>query len=420
MKLVFVNATHPEIPHVSGMRVPYLGRELSRRGHQVLLITPTLSGDDRASLESQQLEESIARHDWSVPLLVAVPPRRDAALRAVRTGVLPVAARRVVTFYYQLVHLGVFDDFVSAFDPYLDPISASWVPDLVWSTFGDTSCLKLAQRVARRSGAPWVIDFKDSWREFVHPWLRRYLAARFRDASAGTANAEFTWSAASPWFGSLDVSLIYSGVADAFFSSDPVGGSEPAKELVLIGGIYDESRLREFLAALQAWLDTSPPSGAERMRLTYLGTDAAKVRRVVDDVQLSCEVDVQAFVDLAEMARRCRGALACCYIKSDWTFHHKLLELLVSGRPVICYPAESEESLRLSRSFRAPLLSCASAGALQEAFSRAWQLRGQPRAVSQREPWSWGFRAGELEAVFEAILARRHSRDETGRPRSGW
>jgi glycosyltransferase involved in cell wall biosynthesis len=418
VKLVFANALHPDVAHVAGMRVPYLGREMSRRGHQVLLLTSTLAESDRASLQPQQLREAIARHDWSQPLHLAVPPRPDAALRAVRDGSLPAPARRVVTLYYQLRHLGVFEDWVAGCEPYAAALAAAWDPDLVWGTFGSTGTLKVAQRIARRSRVPWVIDFKDSWSYFLHPWLRSYVAWRFRDASAATANAEFTRSIARRWFDPLETTVIYSGVADVFFEEEPTSGTGPANELLLVGGVYSESRLREFLTALQAWLDGSPPPVRESVRLTYFGADGARVRRVVDAMRLSCAVEVQAFVRLPEMARRCRDALACCYIKYEETFHHKLLELLVAGRPVICYPAETEESLALCRSFRTPMLSCASAGALGEAFSRAWQLRGEPRAASGRSPWTWAARAAELEAVLESVLARGRDTGE-GRRAAG-
>lgn len=406
MKLVFVNPSHPEMAHVSSMRLPLLARELARRGHQVLLFTSTLSEGDRASLAPRDLAPAIARHDWSLPLHVAVPPRRDAVLRAVRDGSLPAFARRAITFYYQVRHLGVFEDWASSFEPYVDALAAAWAPDAVWGTFGNTSSLKLTRRFARRCGAPWLIDFKDSWREFVHPQLRSYFAWRFRDASAATANAVFTRDVAREWFVGLETTLVYSGVVEAFFERPPGEASEPANELVLIGGIYSEQRLREFLAALQAWLVARAPSAGERVRLVYLGSDAAKVRKLVAEVDLACDVDVQSFVNVAEMARRCRRAFACCYIKSDMTFHHKLLELLVSGRPVICYPAETEESLGLSRSFRNPLLSCASAAELAEAFSTAWRMRGEPAIASERAPFSWASRAAELEAVFASAIAR--------------
>jgi glycosyltransferase involved in cell wall biosynthesis len=407
VKLVFVNVLHSDVAHVAGMRVPYLGRELSRRGHRVVLVTPTLAADEPASIPPRGLAGAIAGHDWSQPLHLAVPPRRDAALRAVRDGSLPAAARRLVTLYYQLRHLGVFEDWVSACAPYAKALATTWAPDLVWGTFGNTGSIKVAQRIARESGVPWVIDFKDSWSYFLHPWLRSYMARRFRDASAATANAEFSREVASRWFAPIDTSVIYSGVAEAFFEGETASEAGPRSELLLVGGVYSESLLREFLSALQAWLLASPTSVRESVRLTYLGADGDRVRRVVGAMRLPCALDVQAFVGIVEMARRCQRALACCYIKYHETFHHKLLELLVAGRPVICFPGETDESLALSRSFRTPLFSCASAGELHDGFSRAWQLRGEPRATSPRSPWCWASRAAELEAVFESVLAGR-------------
>ena len=408
MKLVCVNVLHPDVAHVAGMRVPYLARELARRGHQVLLITPTLTARERASVEAQDLAGAIARHDWTTPLHLTVPPRPDAMLTAVREGTLPAVARRIVTLWYQVRHLGVFEDWSSACEPYARALAAGWKPDLVWGTFGNTGCIKVAQRTARTCGVPWVIDFKDSWSYFLHPSLRSYMAWRFGDAAAATANADFSRAVAGRWFGGLETSLIYSGVADEFFAGPAGGEPSQASELVLVGGAYSESRLREFLTGLQGWLEESPPAVRQSVRLIYLGADGKRVRNVVGALRLACPVEIQAFVPLPEMARRCQAALACCYIKYEETFHHKLLELLVAGRPVVCYPAETDESLALSRAFQTPMFSCASAAALKDALSRAWELRSAPRAVSPREPWCWPARAAELEAVLASVLARRH------------
>jgi len=81
------------------------------------------------------------------------------------------------------------------------------------------------------------------------------------------------------------------------------------------------------------------------------------VRKLPEPPRLSptCEVRV-----LADMLALCRRAMVNCYLTCDQTFHHKVVELLCCGRPILCFPADQAEALTLTQRVGGDLRSCTS------------------------------------------------------------
>lgn len=407
MRLMLVNNAHPELPHVSGMRLGYFARSLARRGHQVVLLTSS-PPNGRAL---QMTERKLTRHDWSTPFLAEVARSPMWSVEAVRHNKLPSLFRRSITAWSFLAHGGVFPDWTRPSKTSATRLLREFKPELVWATFGNTSNLSLAQWIARRAGCPWVVDVKDNWTAFVPAGLRRHMAWRFRDAAGVTANARHHLDIAQSWLRVNRARVVYSGVADTFFearkASLPPGDK---REILMIGSTYYEDRLLTFMATLRNWLAGLPSEERSGIRFVYAGSDVERVRAAISRTGLECEAELCGQLPIGELARRAGASFANSYLWAPFTFHHKLLELLVAGRPVLAFPGEHAESRELAAQCTTPFFACDSPAELKSALQQAWANRGGREVNGElAPPWRWDELAEGLEAFFIELATGRET-----------
>src|SRR5947207_1450507 len=92
---------------------------------------------------------------------------------------------------------------------------------------------------------------------------------------------------------------------------------------------------------------------------------------------------------------------------SPSTFHQKLLELLVVGRPVVAFSGEHEESRSLASQCATPFSASENAQALQVALERAWADRDRSPTRKPSSPaWRWSDFAVGLEQFFLDVAGR--------------
>ena len=82
--------------------------------------------------------------------------------------------------------------------------------------------------------------------------------------------------------------------------------------------------------------------------IIYAGGDHAKVGAALQPLDGLAQVKVNSYLPLSELAALCRSASVNVYIRNPAGFHHKLLELLACGPPVVAFPGETDESRRLA------------------------------------------------------------------------
>lgn len=408
MRLVFINHAHPDTPHVSAMRMYYFAKSMVARGHQVVLVTgesPVQPGKEHGA---EQVASVIASHDWAQPLVLPVSERSAATRAAVPDADdLPSLLRKVRTAWRLLCGDGIHGQWVANARPVLDSLAREFEPDLVWATFGNTSNLQLGQWLARRSGCPWVADIKDNWCEFIPRGLRRAMAWRFRDSVGLTTNAWFHLRAAAAWGASKPARVVYSGVAEAFFQERSDARDGLHRDVLLVGSTYSEARLRELLSALKQWMDALPALDRECLRFLYAGSDVKRVGEALEAISLPCSRQVLKQLPVAELARMASGSLLNCYVASDVTFHHKLLELLVAGRPLVCYPDTHAESRRLAAQVATGFHVCGGIDALVAAFQTIWQTSTTESPACQPPAWRWDDFAIALDTFFVELIQER-------------
>ena len=215
MRAIFINACHPDTPHVCGLRARSFAEAMAARGHQIVLMTPPLEetgdGDEPASV-SGKLES----HDWRAPCRLVAPYRQGSRLPKLRRGDFPGGLRQGLIGLHYLRYGSVFEDWCAGARPFLPAIYESFRPDVVWAILGHTGCWRTGQELASLASCPWVMDVKDSWTAFIPALFRQILARRFNDTAHITALSAAHASLINRWIPGPKTSVIYSGMPSSF------------------------------------------------------------------------------------------------------------------------------------------------------------------------------------------------------------
>lgn len=403
MNLVFINHMHPVTPHVSGMRAWYFAREMAGLGHRVVQICQWREGTEPAP-EPGQLPQRLRSHDWAEPLLLAISPQPFMPLSRVRAAETAAPLRKLLVLWNYLRHSGVFTDFSEGVQPYLPVLAREFRPEATWGLFGNTDCWLIAQRLARLSGCPWVADMKDSWDVFMPKALRHVIALRFRDMSASTANAAFNARVLERWF-SPKPAVVYSGADRCFGEAVPALLGEGLVRLTLTGSIPEKQSLDAFVDGLMCWLSRRPSAGSVQMEIVYAGGDGSKAQHALARLEGMAQVTVRPYLPLPALAALCRSAAINAYIRTPRGFHHKLLELLACGQPVLAFPGETEEAQQLAADSGGELFCPASHAELATALNLLLARPLAPVPLSTgRDSFTWTAQAIRLEQVFRQAI----------------
>lgn len=409
MRAIFVNHAHPEVRHVSGTRLASFAAALAHRGHEIVLVTSTLSANNPVKTP-EQVSSEIASWSWERPYHLACSSLPNWALNAIRQSGQPALIRRAMTLTQMLVHGGVFHDWVEGTAPYWRVLTDRFRPEVVWGTFGNTSNLVLAQSLARRARVPWVMDIKDNWEAFLPSSLRAIIAWRFQDAAALTANSKYHAIIAGKWF-PHSAEIIYSGIPAELFAVLPARMGDRAFRVNVIGSIRSNLDIAAFLVGLKNWHKLLAPDQQSLVELVYVGGDEGSFKCAIAEVQWQGRLRILGYLPLQELAGVCKAAAVNCYMWSPVTFHHKLIELFAYGRPIISFPGEHEESIELARLYGGWLSPCPDGQSLERALDRIWTqsryngTRDVGAPCDNLRPLTWDVGAIQLEAFFARTLA---------------
>jgi len=342
MNILMVNPAHPATPHISAVRAWRFAQCLADFGHRVVL----LAGNQHAANPALP---SVEDHDWRQPLVMAC--HMSASRGCSR---LPSVVRKVRTAWHMLTNGGAEQEWVRAADAVAKALAPAFVPDVLWTTFGQMEAVIVTRRLARRLQKPWVLDIKDNWELYVPCGLRRLMAWRVRGFVAATSNAEHTRELGAKWL-HTDARVIYSGIEDCYFAPAHVPAVDRF-EINLVGSLYFPDLLEVLLAGIGAWYAQLTSEQRSHVSLRHIGAQGGLVREMCARIVPDLAVETPGYVAASEMARLCQQASINAYIHHSANFHHKLLELLACSRPVMAFPTESKESIGLAAAAGATLL----------------------------------------------------------------
>ena len=401
MKLLVINPTHPLTPHISAVRAWRFSVELAKRGHQVVLLC--------AALEDGQASDSteLARHDWQSPFVLACERGRTGRLDKDK---LPLVFRKALTVWRMLRRGGDVGEWADNAVQTAQQLADTFRPDVIWTTFGMMEAVIAARRIARDTPCPWVLDIKDNWALYVPPGLRRIMALRTGGWAALTVNARFTQQNTRRWQ-RKNATVVYSGVDESFFCAPADSQVQILFCINLIGGLYFSDRLQDLLAGIKQWAADLSPSERSLVRLCYLGGDSDLFAEHVAQIEPGIAVEMPGYLPVAELARHCRDAAVNAYIAHPDGFHHKLLELLSCGRPLLAFPAETEEAHELARQVEGDLRTPANAYEVAVELAKLhsqWrtQSASPARPVAASLAYSWPEQTETLEQVLQSAADR--------------
>ncbi|MDA0239276.1 MAG: glycosyltransferase [Proteobacteria bacterium] len=400
MRIVLVNHCHPDTPHVCATRMREFAHALAGLGHQVLLLTETLNPTDPGSTP-QEFQQRLIGHDFAAPLLLACPPCPNKALARLRQGTMNWLSRKVVILNGYLRHNGVFTDWREGAIPFISVIADHFSPNVTVGSFGNTDCWNIARDIARRADCPWVADIKDYWHKFIPGGLRDWLAHRFSDAAAMTSLSYSHIDEAAPWF-RMPKHSVFSGFKAEILEA--TGNDNGQFKISLTGAIYDQRALDALMSGLAQWLDSLDAGDRENLVFVYAGSDDAAVRRAAERLADKCKTEYLGFVDLQTLHQLHRDCRVNLYVNSDNCFHHKVLELLAAGRPILCYPAEMPEAMQLAATTGGTLHSCDSPAEVVSAL-QAVKTGSDARADRSRlRAYAWEAQAEKFAGILHDVV----------------
>lgn len=288
-------------------------------------------------------------------------------------------------------------------------------PEVIWSTSGPGSAHLLARWTARRTGLPWVADFRDAWstnpnvprlpgyRALVVRWERQVLADadRIVAVTPGFA-AEFSALAGRP------VERIENG----YEPEETLDGPPPrgTRLTLLYTGTLGRNRpLRALVEAVDA-LDAEGKVPRDRLRIVFAG------RGFDRRVPQGPPYEVVGFLPRADLAELRRAAHVFLLVHSPhpgFRSSHgaKLFEYLAGNRPVLAVAPRDCAAAALIRETRAGLVvphePAEIALALSDLYA-GWQIGAIPHDPDRGRIAGLSFAAhGErLARMFDELVNR--------------
>lgn len=188
-------------------------------------------------------------------------------------------------------------------------------PDVIWATGGPWSSFIVAQRASRRTGVPYVVDFRDPWTiAFGDFETRRPAWAKLADERAlsrileGARATVFLFDTVAECYwrayrGALDASKIhiipngYEGKIDEF--RPPPHGEKCA---ILYAGTSSGYRYDTLFQSLH-WLKNAQPARAQQLRLLFVGEGTEALAKEAAALRLTDIVTTANPVPHAEATR---------------------------------------------------------------------------------------------------------------------
>lgn len=228
-------------------------------------------------------------------------------------------------------------------------------PDVIWSTFPIPTAHKIGLELSKRSGLPWVADFRDSMTEENHPpdpevraRLRRLESEVVHQCSRAVFTTPGTVQMYTERYPDIDASrwtLIPNGYDEENFTQAETaigagkGSSTDRKVLVHSGILYPSERdPRDFFSALRL-LKSEGVVGATNLRIVLRATAHDDLYRpMLSDYDIDDIVELAPSIPyreaLAEMLVS-DGLLLFQATNSNHQVPAKLYEYFRAGRPIL-------------------------------------------------------------------------------------
>ncbi len=373
-RLLIVSFFYPPNPAVGGLRVAKSAQYLPEFGWH-----PTILTADTEAAARNAVHADVHATRYASPWRIL--PTRDRAgggkeavalrERAARGGWVGRAA------YSALRHL------LPMSSVRMPDATLGWVPfavaegrrlldsgdfDAIFSSAGPPSSHIVAARLQRRSGLPWIADYRDLWSD--NHWdvrigafrrLERRLERRVLRRAALITTVAPTWVRQLRELHGRDVEVLYNGFDPADYPSEP----RPPSRFVLtyVGTLIQPGQNPEPLFKALALLASRPELDLDRsgFQIRFLGTAPGAVADLAERHGVARLVRHLPAVPHRECLAQQAAATALLFLgwndpELGW-LSAKLFEYFGAGRPILAVGPPGGEASRILRECGLPDLS---------------------------------------------------------------
>ncbi|WP_240644884.1 glycosyltransferase family 4 protein [Cyclonatronum proteinivorum] len=300
--------------------------------------------------------------------------------------------------------------------------------DAIISTGPPHSMHRIAQKLAHKTGLPWLADFRDPWTgiDFYDDLLLTppadHLHHRMERAVLSKADVVTT---VSPHIsrelyrkGARRVEVIPNGYDPADFSGLEDSRKPDSNTFTLLhsGSLVPSRNPHSLWAALSRLCDTLP-GFRESLRIRLVGSVDGSVRQSVEKAGLSRQCEVVPYLPHQEALREVFSSDVLLLLinqtaNAEGFLSGKVFEYLAAGRPVLCIGPKKGDAAALLRETEAGLTHDFDDQdgifiTLKEWFA-AWQKQ-QPVTTPNLEAvqkYSRPFQAAQVAALLDRLPAR--------------
>jgi glycosyltransferase involved in cell wall biosynthesis len=298
-------------------------------------------------------------------------------------------------------------------------------PDALWSTYPIATAHVIGAELARRSGLPWIADFRDPMAQPGYPADPRVRRA-FIEIEERVATGATAWSFTSPTaartyatrypHAASRMTLIENGYDESSFSGIESAAHEPlnggAFTLLHSGIVYPVERDPTQLFAALGILRRTEPALMQRLRVRFRGAQHEDMLKhqaarhgVAEHVELHAPIAYREA--LVEMVRA-DGLLVLQASNCNEQIPAKLYEYLRCGRPVLGLTDPSGDTAVALRNAGldtiAPLDDAVSIAAVIKKLMSAEASNQLPSSAAVRAASRRG-RSATLAALLDSIAA---------------
>lgn len=344
---------------------------------------------------------------------------RTAVATSPSDGTAPLRTHRLTTWLNRWVMVP------DKYFPWIRPAAALGVRlvrelgvDAIYSTSDPLSDHLVAHYIARRTGVPWVAEFRDLWVESPyfargHPTaLHRALHARLeRRVVAGASRALCLSRGIQDYFArtypATPSFTLYNCFDPSEYAPAPLGEN---RFTVLYAGAFYGSRSPEpFLAGFARFVNEQHLEADASRFVIIGGSFDLDLAGMIARYGLTAHVELVGQISHGEALRRMQGATALLLVQSPEDAIHvpgKLFEYMGAGRPIFAVSKPCEVAEMISNNqlgWVAEPDAAAIAAKLAEAYA-IWRVRGHaPLATQAAERFGINGTTRQLAAHLEAI-----------------
>jgi glycosyltransferase involved in cell wall biosynthesis len=215
---------------------------------------------------------------------------------------------------------------------------------------------------------------------------------------------------ADQWF-RQNKDVIYSG-----FDMVDTESESPTRQdgirVVITGSTYSPENLRHLVQAIGQWITTGLNESIRPVKLIYAGGDSKNVTEAATAISDVCNFEDLEFLEANDLRSLQKSADVNLYLRFPgvYVFHHKIFELLVAGKPILCFPDEVAETREIVENVGGKLYSCASTSEIVNALEKIASSRHHPPDMNALGQYAWQKQVVVLENVLDkaiSVSARR-------------